>query len=77
MKPSIMLGEALIGNTDAGKNWLTFFQDNFLLSGHKRAREQASIAGVDGVEDTSGTKRRKIGDGPSSINREINTNNMM
>ncbi len=25
MKPSIMLADALVGNTDAGKNWLTFF----------------------------------------------------
>jgi hypothetical protein len=64
MKPSIMLADALVGNTDAGKNWLTFFQDNFLLSGHKRAREQARSAGVDGLEDTSGTKRRKTDDGP-------------
>lgn len=77
MKPSIMLADALVGNTQAGKDWLTFFQDNFLLSGHKRAREAAKSATANDVEDTSGTKRRKIGDGPQSINREINTNNMM
>lgn len=37
--PSKVIANAIIGNTEAGKDWLTFFDDNFTISGQKRARD--------------------------------------
>jgi len=46
MYPGKLFAEALIGNTQAGRNWIDYVDDTFTIAGQQRKRN-ATDRGVD------------------------------